>query len=324
MRFEIDASLDGLLIREFLRQTLGMSGSLVKHLKFAETGILVNGKRQNVRYTLRAGDVLDLAMEDTEEEVSPYVVPAELPIEVVYEDDDLTVVNKPYDMPSHPSRGHPLDTVANALAYLHREETYVFRPVNRLDRDTSGLMVTANSRLSAYKACRLMIAGKVRKTYLAVLVGELPTDAGLRSSYIRRTEPDAMKRMSCETEEPEAKKALTAYRVLARADGVTLVVASPLTGRTHQLRVHFSDMGCPILGDSLYGQESPEIPRQALHAVTLQLPQPSSGQLLHLTARVPEDMRTVIQTHFGKEAERLISLAEHTFFDELFGGLHES
>ena len=134
----INNNYEGKLIRDVLKSELGFSVNLIKKLKFSEDGIRVNGKWVTVRYTLQHGDVLSLVTEDKPDDVSPYIIPVDLPLGIVYEDEFVTAVNKPHNMPSHPSHGHRLDTVANALAHRYSDRTYVFRPVNRLDRDTSG------------------------------------------------------------------------------------------------------------------------------------------------------------------------------------------
>ena len=316
MKIVIGAETDGKLLREFLKADVGVSTTQLKHLKFTEGGILVNGRRQNVRYTLRAGDVLELLMEDDEEDVSPYIFPVGLPLDVVYEDDALTVVNKPFDMPAHPSLGHPDDTVANALAYRYRDKTYVFRPVNRLDRNTSGLMLTANSRIAAYRASLDMRAGHIHKVYVAVLDGVPEPPSGIRKSRIRRKEGSIIEREET-SDEGSGKAAVTAYATIAAGENGAVVLASPLTGRTHQLRLHFAGMGCPITGDDLYGSASDAIGRQALHAAHLTLPHPADGRLLSLTAALPDDMTALIRARFPDKAEEIIRRAGDCSFDDL-------
>ncbi|MBQ4606177.1 MAG: RluA family pseudouridine synthase, partial [Clostridia bacterium] len=171
MEIRIHADWAGKTIREVLQRELGYSSNLIKKLKFSENGILVNGEFRTVRYVLTEGDRLALRVEDSAADVSPYTIPADLPIDVVFEDSWITVVNKPADMPAHPSLGHQLDTVSNALAWRYREKPYVFRPVNRLDRDTSGCMLTANTRDASYKMYTAMTTGQISKTYFAVLDG---------------------------------------------------------------------------------------------------------------------------------------------------------
>ncbi len=286
----IENNYEGKLIREVLKNDLGYSVNLIKKLKFSDNGILVNGQWETVRYELKRGDVLSLAVEDKPEDVSPYIIPAALELPVVYEDEWVTAVNKPYNMPSHPSLGHQLDTVANALAYRYSDKTYVFRPVNRLDRDTSGCMLTSNTRDASYKMYTAMVEGRIHKTYLAVLDGIPKKREGVIDSFMHRRAESIIEREECDHALPDAKRALSAYRVLCDNGVQCIAAASPITGRTHQLRVHFAGIGCPVTGDTLYGTESPHIIRHALHSWKTVFPHPMTGETITAAAPMPEDM----------------------------------
>ena len=292
----INSNYEGMLIREVLKNKLGYSVNLIKKLKFSPDGIRVNGEWVTVRYQLKHGDVLSLAVEDKEEDVSPYIIPADLPLEVIYEDEYVTAINKPYNMPSHPSLGHQLDTAANALAHRYRDRVYVFRPVNRLDRDTSGCMLTSNTRDASYKMYLAMTGGEIRKSYIAVLDGIPAADEGVLESYMHRKPDSIIEREETTPDAPDAKPAVTTYRVLAKSgDGThSIVLASPITGRTHQIRVQFAGIGCPVTGDSLYGTASVQIERHALHSWRTEFPHPVSGEKISVTAPIPEDMRTLM------------------------------
>lgn len=290
----IENNYEGMLIREVLKNKLGYSVNLIKKLKFSPDGIRVNGEWVTVRYQLRHGDVLSLAVEDKDEDVSPYIIPIELPLEVIYEDDCVTAVNKPYNMPAHPSLGHPLDTVANALAFRYLDRVYVFRPVNRLDRDTSGCMLTSNTRDASYKMYLAMTNGEIHKSYIAVLDGIPPEDEGTLESHMHRKPDSIIMREETSPDTPDAKPAVTTYRVLAKTETHSVVLASPITGRTHQIRVQFAGIGCPVTGDSLYGAESPHIVRHALHSWQTEFPHPMTGETITVTAPVPEDMRALM------------------------------
>jgi len=291
----INNNYEGKLIREVLKNDLGFSVNLIKKLKFSDDGIRVNGKWVTVRYQLQQGDILSLATEDKPEDVSPYIIPADLPIGIIYEDEYVTAIDKPYNMPSHPSHGHRLDTAANALAHRYSDRTYVFRPVNRLDRDTSGCMLTANTKDASYKLYTAMVEGHILKTYLAVLDGELPGDEGEIFSYVRRREESIIVREECSPDMPDAKPALSVYRKIYTSAGKTLVLASPITGRTHQLRLHFAGLGCPITGDTLYGSESDIICRHALHSWNTIFPHPATGERISATAPVPDDIAALME-----------------------------
>ncbi len=303
MEIRIDNNYEGRLIRDVLKNELGYSATLIKKLKFSENGILVNGQWVTVRYELKQGDILTLSVEDKPEDVSPYIIPVELDLPVIYEDEWVTAVNKPYNMPSHPSLGHQLDTVANALAYRYSDKTYVFRPVNRLDRDTSGCMLTSNTKDASYKMYTAMVEGRISKTYLAVLDGIPAEREGILESYMHRKPDSIIEREECDPNLPDAKHAVSAYRVLCDNGVQCLCAASPITGRTHQLRLHFAGIGCPVTGDSLYGAESVHIERHALHSWQTVFPHPMTGESVTATAPLPADMvhlTGVLGLHFDQ------------------------
>lgn len=298
MDIRITSREAGKTIRSFLRGDLAFSSSMLKKLKFSDGGILVNGEFRTVRYELCIGDVLSVAVEDSEDDVSPYIIPIDLPIEIAYSDEFLTVVNKPPFMPSHPSFGHRDDTVANALAYLNRGRPYVFRPVSRLDANTSGAMIVANSKLSSYTLNKSMAEGEIHKTYIAVLDGVLAQKSGTIETYLRRVPGSVIEREVCRENEG-GKLSITRYEVLCENGGRSLVRAFPVTGRTHQLRVHFAHIGAPVTGDSLYGNASEDILRHALHSFRVSFVHPASARQFEITAGQPDDISSVITRYFG-------------------------
>lgn len=289
MKLIIDDIHDGVSVKEYLFRVLGFSVAAVKRVKYREGGILVNGEPVTVRRILKEGDELALALEDRDEDENEYTVPVDIDVDVVFEDDYVTVVNKPPSMPSHPSLGHKDDTLANALAYRYSAAPYVFRPVNRLDRDTSGLMLVARDKVSAGKLYSSMRRGEIKKSYVAVLEGEIYPSSGRIETYMCREGDSIVKRMVCDELSPGAKLAVTEY-VTVFCDGkISAVKATPVTGRTHQLRVHFASTGHPIVGDTMYGNESALISRQMLHASSLSFPHPKTGERVSLTADFPVD-----------------------------------
>ena len=225
--------------------------------------------------------------------------PVSLPIRIAYEDDDVVVPDKPADMPTHPSHNHHEDTVANALAFRYREQgiPFVFRPVNRLDRNTSGLLLIARNRLVAGTLSAAMREHRIEKQYLAVLDGIPAEREGIIETYIRRTAESIIVRENC-AEGEGGDRAVTRYRVLTAENGHALVLASPITGRTHQLRVHFAGIGCPITGDDMYGTASPLIGRHALHAYRLTFPHPADGEPITVYAPLHDDMQSLVDHVF--------------------------
>ena len=315
MKIVIDERYAGRTIREVLTRELGYSSNLLKKLKFSEGGILVDGTFRTVRHVLSVGEELSLAVEDTASDVSPYTIPVALPIEILYEDAYVTAVNKPFGMPSHPSLGHQRDTVSNALSWRYRDKPYVFRPVNRLDRDTSGCMLTANTRDASYKMYRAMTGGEIHKTYLAVLCGKPEPECAIRETYMHRRAESIIEREETDPTAPDAKIARTAYVTLSSAGGYTVVLAHPITGRTHQLRVQFAGMGCPIAGDDLYGHADPHIARHALHAWKTAFPHPATGERITVTAPLPYDIQSLLAAA-GFSPDTLLSLAEKACAEE--------
>lgn len=305
MEIPVTRERAGKTVKEVLLRELKVSARFLTKLKFSsEDGITVNGNHVTVRYVLKEGDVLRLAAEDTAP--SEHVTPVELPLDIVYEDGDIVLCNKPHGMPTHPSHGHTEDTLANALAYHYREDgsPFVFRPVNRLDRNTSGLVLVAKNRLSSLRLYRSMTRGEFTKTYLALLDGKPPRDEGTIDGYICRGKDTVICRVVCDSEAEGAMRAVTDYRALACDGKHTLVEVHPKTGRTHQIRVHFASVGCPITGDDLYGTASPDIGRHALHAEALTFPHPSDGRRMSFRVPPPDDMQALIRNYFPKEADR--------------------
>lgn len=301
MQIVITKEQAGLCVRQILKQELTLSTKMLKYLKYQNRGITVNGEHCTVRYVLKEGDVLEVMTEDRES--SEAITPVDLPLDILYEDDDIVIPSKSAEMPTHPSHDHYLDTVANALAYRYLQMgiPFVFRPINRLDRNTSGLLLVARNKHAAGKLTQAMQSGQIRKTYLAVLEGEMTQKSGIIDACLHRTAKSIIVREVCSPDAPDADTALTEYTVLSIGNGHTLVKAHPLTGRTHQLRVHFASIGHPIVGDDLYGSHSPYIPRHALHASILSFPHPITGTEMNIHAPIPPDMQSLIDRFFDRK-----------------------
>lgn len=273
----------------------GFSRALTVRLKKDPRGILVNGEHVTVRYVLKKDDLLILAAEDRADEMNPYIEPVDLPVGIVLETPDYVVVDKPAGMPTIPTHGHRDDTLANALAYRYRSENFVFRAINRLDRDTSGLVLVARTRLAANFLCKEMEKGHIRKEYLAILAGRLPQKSSEIESYIRRKGDSIIERVSVDHPEEGAQYAHTVYETIASENGITVVKASPVTGRTHQLRVHFGSLGAPIVADTLYGTADPDLDRQALEAFSLSFPDPKTKETVVIKAEIADDLKLYLQ-----------------------------
>ena len=295
MEFTVKNLSDTVLLRSYLRDTLGVSRRILTILKSTENGICVNVKHVNVLEKIGNGDIISLKIEDTSTE-NFSCPPSLLPVpEIISETDVFIAVNKPAGMPTHPSRGHYEDTLANRISgyFLRQNKPFVFRAVNRLDSDTSGIVLIA---LNKYYSCALSEAlkkGLFSKEYLAV-TENLPSDSGVIEGYISRESDSIIKRRLTANEIPGSHYSRTEYEVVLRSEKYCLVRLKPITGKTHQLRVHLSSIGYPIIGDTMYGSESRFIGRQALHAVKLTFPSPVSKNFITLSAPIPEDFRNLL------------------------------
>ena len=296
MKIQIREEQNGKSILDILRGELALSSSSITFLKKRGDGILLNGEHATVRKTVSTGDELRLHYDDTEENLNETILPVELPLEIIYSDRDIIVVNKPPYMPTHPSHDHQRDTLANALAYHFKslKTPFVFRAINRLDSQTSGIVMIARNKISAQRLSEDMRAGKIRKSYFAVLHGSLQPREGKINAPIKRAENSKMLRTVCKDGAPS----LTQYKTVVSNEMYSAVLAAPITGRTHQLRVHFSSKGNCICGDTLYGYPSEYINRQALHAFRLEFSHPSSGAPMCVYAPLPDDIIALCQSVF--------------------------
>lgn len=289
----IDKSCDNMSLKDYLYNVLRFSTALVKRLKYLDDGILLNGAHVTVRHILKTGDTLSLAYDDTDVEICDNITPCELPLSVIYEDEHIIALDKPTGMPTHPSHNHHTDTLANALAYYFAKQSrpFIFRAINRLDADTSGIVLVAKSKHASHLLTKELQADGFVKEYIALLHGRLEDDGEI-DLPIMRAHNSTMLRVVDTEQTPLSKRALTRYRIIKSEGVCSLVCASPITGRTHQLRVHFSHIGHPIFGDGLYGKTSDgsDFTRLALHCKSLSFKHPFTGERLTLCAPVPTDI----------------------------------
>ncbi|MCI9367427.1 MAG: RluA family pseudouridine synthase [Oscillospiraceae bacterium] len=287
----ITPELAGTEVNTLLRRQLGLSGTVLRRVKWLEDGITLDGVRVNVR--VRAGEGQTLAVRLTDPAPSSGVVPAPGPLDIVYEDGDLAVVNKAPGVLVHPGHGHFDDTLGNFLMYHYKQvgDESDFHPVHRLDKGTSGLLVAAKHPHAQEKLKNQLHTGNFRRVYLAVCEGAPPQSHGTVDAPIGPAEGALVRREV----RPDGKPARTCYRTVGPCGPRTLVELTLDTGRTHQIRVHMAHLGCPLTGDFLYGREDRGlIARPALHSARLELLHPVTGERLRFAAPMPADMAALI------------------------------
>lgn len=289
--FEIVAGKQDRLDKYLSSQLGGISRSKVKNL--INLGLIrVGAKKVDPSYKLVTGEVITGVIADTE----PTKVEGEdIDLEVVYEDKDCLVINKPSGLVVHPGAGHESGTLVNALLHhLDREPSLDVRAgiVHRLDKDTSGLMVVAKNKFAEESLKKQFQQRTTHKVYLCLVEGKLEKDTGSVDKPIGRHPKNRQKFATI----PSGKEAQTDYKVIKNYDHFSLLEIRPLTGRTHQIRVHMSSLGHPLVGDKIYGHKSNPLglERQFLHASKLSFRQPSSGEELEFQAALPSDLKLVL------------------------------
>lgn len=277
---------NGKTIDEFLRKT-GYSRRLIIDLKATESGIMVDGNRQFTNYRLTEGEILTITL--PLEESSQHIEPVLLPFDVIYEDEHIITVNKPANMPIHPSINNHENTLANAAAWYFKEKgiPFVYRCVNRLDRDTTGLVLLAKHALSGCILSEMVKHRVLKREYMAICEGRIPTK-GTVDLPIGRLPGSAI--MRCIDME-HGDRAVTHYEPVAYHDGMSLLRIHLETGRTHQIRIHMSAIGHPLPGDYLYNPNYEKIGRQPLHSRCLTFPHPITGEIMRLEAPLSSDMQ---------------------------------
>lgn len=291
MTYTITSINAGLTVEQFLR-TRGYSHRLIIHLRKTAMGICVNEAPAYTICRLSEGEILTIHL--VEEASSQNIVPTPMELNIVYEDEDLLIINKKANVPIHPSQGNFDNTLANGIAfyYLQKGEFFVYRVINRLDRDTTGLLIIAKHMLSACLLSDMVRERQIHREYLAVAAGCVP-ESGTITAPVSRLNGSTIER--CVSEAGEY--ACTHYqRILyASATDCSLVSLKLETGRTHQIRVHMRHIGHPLPGDFLYHPDFSLIGRQALHSCRLSFVHPLTGERMDFQAPLPEDMRLMIQ-----------------------------
>lgn len=290
LQIPIGDQLHGQEVNTILRRTLHLSGTVLRRIKWLDDGITVDGQRVTVRRRVQAGEVLSVRL--TDPVPTSGTVPTPGPLDLVWEDADVVVVNKAPGLLVHPGHGHFSDTLGNFLMnhYQQTGQECDFHPVHRLDKGTSGLLVVAKHPHAQEQLKQQLHTSAFRRVYLAVCDGAPPARSGTVDAPIGLA-PDSRARVVC----AQGQWARTHYRVLQTWEGGSLVQMELDTGRTHQIRVHMAHLGCPLTGDFLYGREQRErIARPALHSYFLSFTHPITREPCSFTQPLPEDMAAIL------------------------------
>lgn len=296
MQWKIEENHDGMTIRDYLQQEKDFSRRMLKVIKFQGGAIFVNGTSQDVRYCLQTGDVLFIQFPP--EIASMYMVAQPVPLSIKYEDEAILVVDKPAGIATLPSSHHPGHTIANGVLahYKSNNLPYTVHVVTRLDRDTSGLLLIAKHRYSHSLLDKILQNGHVTRKYKAFVQGHLKEKEGVIDAPIGRKEGSIIERQVIAT----GKQAITHFKVLQEFVDCSLISIHLETGRTHQIRVHFSDIGHPLIGDDLYGSVSSLLNRQALHCAEIHFIHPVTKAALMLESPLPKDMLGYVNNYTQK------------------------
>ncbi|WP_100374665.1 RluA family pseudouridine synthase [Bacillus sp. FJAT-45037] len=286
IEWKVSQEQDHILLREFLRKHKGLSKKALADIKYKGGQIRVNKQEKTVRTLIHKGDIVEIHL--PKEVKSETLLAQIIPLEIVFEDQHLLVINKPAGMPTIPSCLHPSNTLANAVVgyYEKHEIPATFHAVNRLDRETSGLLVIAKHGFSHDQLAKAQKVGNLKRFYKALVEGAVTPVRGTIDDPIGRKPTSIIERMVTR----EGKPAITHYEVTRSNSSFSVVDIELETGRTHQIRVHFSHLGHPLVGDELYGGTKKLLHRHALHCERLELTHPFTGETHTFNAALPKDL----------------------------------
>ena len=293
LEYTVPPEGEGKRVRAVLQGALGLSAGLVTRLKHRPGSVRINGAGARTIDLLHAGDRLSVDVGDAKESA---FVPAGPRLDVAWEDEDIIIINKPAGMATH-GRSDRREPTVGAMVAAYLGTNAPFHPVNRLDRGTTGLMCAAKTGYMHERLRRILHTDAFRREYLAICTGVPPEAEGEIDAPIARYNEE---KRFCVRE--DGAPSLTRYKVLLTWEGRSLLRVRPETGRTHQIRVHMASIGCPLLGDRLYGRLSRELDRPALHSAALTLIHPLTGETVSVRAPLPEDMRALLPESCGADA----------------------
>lgn len=289
--FAITSKESGMPIGFYLK-SMGVSSSCLIQLRKTPGSILINDIPVLMKTPLKDGDSLTVILEETKQ--SEHIPAVSLPLDIIYEDEDILVLNKPADMPIHPSMDNYENTLGNAVAYYYKDQMpFVYRCVNRLDRDTTGLTIVAKNQISAGILSQMVSSRLIKREYIAISSSCSLKSEDTINAPIARKEASVIERI---VDFEHGENAVTHYRLLCSniERNLSLILLHLETGRTHQIRVHMKYIGAPLIGDYLYNPDMTYINRQALHSYRLSFLHPITKEPMQFTAPVPDDMRNAL------------------------------
>lgn len=289
INYIVDEVDNGDKIRNYLRYKCNLSSRFCRSAALNKN-ILVNGEVVKLSYILKAGDRIEINLKKEE---TQDIAAEKMDLNIIYEDSDIIIINKPPNIVVHPTKSHQSGTLANGVLYHFKEkgDSSIVRLVSRLDMNTSGLIIIAKNQFSHMSLQRDMGEGKVDKIYRAICHNEMKSDEGTIDLPIYASEESKPRRII----DARGQRSITHYKVIKKLNGGTYVELKLETGRTHQIRVHLAYHNCPIFGDNLYGKEEKEyISRQSLHAYKLRFNHPRTGEEMEFVAPIPDDMSKLL------------------------------
>lgn len=283
LTFTVPGNIEEINAKVFLKKHCNVSSRMIARLKREKDGILRDGKILRTVDLLKGGEVIELNLPED----SSDIVPVNGELKILFEDDYIIVLDKPSDTPVHPTKIHQTDTLANLLAYYQAQkgESYTFRAINRLDKDTTGIVVVAKDRFTANS-----LFGNMKKTYTAICEGVIE-NSGTIDKPIKLLEGHTIQRTTAK----DGVRSVTHYIPVKICKNLTLLDITLETGHTHQIRCHFSSIGHPLAGDDMYSGSLDKISRQALHCNSVSFIHPVTGEKIHIESKLPEDMESLIR-----------------------------
>ncbi|WP_406543976.1 RluA family pseudouridine synthase [Pseudobutyrivibrio sp.] len=290
LTYEISTEYDSFPIDKYLKSQ-GYSSANITAIKKMPNNLVINGQWVHMNRKLSTGEVLTVNI--SEDNSSEKIPPVKMDLDIVYEDEDIIVINKPAGLPIHPSLNHYEDSLANGLAYYYESQgkPFIFRCANRLDKNTSGLTVIAKHLVSANILSTMVKNRQFHREYYAIVRDTLAEKTGTIDAPIGRVDDSIITR---QVDFENGERAVTHYEVIKENNGHSLVSIHLETGRTHQIRVHFKYIGHPLIGDHLYNPDFEYMNRQALHSHKIEFTHPITGSPMSFVADLPTDMQFIL------------------------------